>query len=899
MCLWKTLPPTTKRAGNSDEARTSNEQRREVALVKSPFTRPCLATGAWLLALVAVRGHGAPETPATIGLLCNNNLQTAIGLVDEENALIRGDGALLEPGGEVGFHLVSHTGKTYRNRTVSQSLVEGRYPVVTTKLTAGEWRYGATAFTAPLAGKAVDVVWLSVTKAASEPVSLVATFAGDQVQLAGPTGLRLGERTVRWDRGARLESVPKTWGYDPDPNIQGLRHWAHPQPHSDPAFANVRAGFLGKPLIYHFAVPSRASVPVAVGLCEGYWNEAGQRVVTLKVEGARRRTVDTVKDAGRNVPQVLLFTGRDEDGDGRLDVTCSAAPEAKDQNCILNTIWILKRPFQPGDRERLLAHAGDLPLLYGVDCGGWADQSFTPTPQLVWELSRTDPPTTCRWVAVDHVPGSTPPRFTPASLEAARAAAVEYWKAVYNRGVQLHIANRDVEDLFYMSLANLFLLRDRQDGVVVVKPGETCYDSFWYRDGAYMVLAQDVAGFAHEAEDSLELFWRDDLPDSVRHWGQKPDGAWAVPPNEWDGQGQALWALWRHYRLTGDKAWLEKTYPAVLQGARWIHAARLRTKVKGGHAGAPLSFGLFPKGFGERIDSQRAFVLYHDFWGVLGARCAWQIAKALGRPDAAWMKREYLDFRTCVLRCCDRASAQNPRGYLLPGALGRPQALIWGGIAAVYPSEALPVHAPVVDATFRVMEQRSVEGQYRFLSEEKIWPYYSTDWARAYLYREEYAKALRLFRSYVGHASPTRAWIEEIFIETRRGTGDMPHGWAAADYVMLLRDLLLLERGDALHVCPAADADWLPPGENLGVTGAPTCFGKVTFTLERPDRRSLVYTFRSKWRQPPARIVFHPPVGTQTEGITVDSPVAGVEGATVVVSGAAVRKSPLRIRIAL
>ncbi len=45
----------------------------------------------------------------------------------------------------------------------------------------------------------------------------------------------------------------------------------------------------------------------------------------------------------------------------------------------------------------------------------------------------------------------------------------------------------------------------------------------------------------------------------------------------------------------------------------------------------------------------------------------------------------------------------------------------------------------------------------------------------------------------VNHTSPTYGWAEGISVITERGggQGDAPHGWAAADFIMLIRDLII------------------------------------------------------------------------------------------------------------
>lgn len=61
--------------------------------------------------------------------------------------------------------------------------------------------------------------------------------------------------------------------------------------------------------------------------------------------------------------------------------------------------------------------------------------------------------------------------------------------------------------------------------------------------------------------------------------------------------------------------------------------------------------------------------------------------------------------------------------------------------------------------------------------------------------------------------------------------GDIAHGWAAAEFVMLLRDILFFEAdedgGRHIFLAPGVLPHWLGDGETVSVRAAPTIFGGV------------------------------------------------------------------------
>jgi len=116
--------------------------------------------------------------------------------------------------------------------------------------------------------------------------------------------------------------------------------------------------------------------------------------------------------------------------------------------------------------------------------------------------------------------------------------------------------------------------------------------------------------------------------------------------------------------------------------------------------------------------------------------------------------------------------------------------------------------------------------------------------------------------------------------------GDIPHGWACAEFMMLLRDILFFEAdedGDAqLYVAPGVMPHWLGEGETIGVAEAPTVFGsKFGYRLtHRPSARRVDITIT---RPPPAHVRFVYPCrfGTGVQAATANGHAVPVFGRDV------------------
>ncbi|MEZ4638839.1 MAG: hypothetical protein R2856_28395 [Caldilineaceae bacterium] len=77
-----------------------------------------------------------------------------------------------------------------------------------------------------------------------------------------------------------------------------------------------------------------------------------------------------------------------------------------------------------------------------------------------------------------------------------------------------------------------------------------------------------------------------------------------------------------------------------------------------------------------------------------------------------------------------------------------------------------------------------------------------------------------------------RVWREEqslAHIGLDQQIGDMPHNWASAEFIRLVRNLLVFERGDA-GMLPGLPAEWIVPGRTLSIT-TPATQGTVHLSL--------------------------------------------------------------------
>lgn len=115
----------------------------------------------------------------------------------------------------------------------------------------------------------------------------------------------------------------------------------------------------------------------------------------------------------------------------------------------------------------------------------------------------------------------------------------------------------------------------------------------------------------------------------------------------------------------------------------------------------------------------------------------------------------------------------------------------------------------------------------------------------------------------VNHASPTYGWAEGISIITERGggQGDAPHGWAAADFIMLIRDLIINDLFEAPILLRGMPADLLRRG--VTASNILTIHGLVKNVSALMKGKEFVINYEGPGK----------PIGNGQYELLIDSPI--------------------------
>ena len=423
-------------------------------------------------------------------------------------------------------------------------------------------------------------------------------------------------------------------------------------------------------------------------------------------------------------------------------------------------------------------------------------------------------------------------------FESNLEAVKKYWQ---NRvPLELNVPDKNYSDVFYSSIYYLLLLMDGD----LLCPGPSAYNHFFLHDAADMAEALDKVGLKDVVRAAVEDF---NYTDS----------------QYLDELGGNIYALFSHYKLNEDVDWLEKFYPRMLEKSKILkrlRAEQLKPEFKG-----TVAYGLLPKSVSQDNFTIPAYLYVDNWWSLIGLKAAMESAAILNKPDdLRWLTNEYNDLLKCLLVSMEMVKKREGTDFY-PGfaddwpakyrkvdqlyrILGETQ-MAWAHRPALFPGEAMGIEIPLDGMKKSYQSYWEKAGAFSgydggwFVEYENLFWGYNIKLARPLISLGMEDVALKNLKWSLQHQSCPGAWMEAIpskvdekglkAVDDNGGiVGDVPHGWVAAHYVLLLRDMLLREKDEKIILLSCVPPDWLEDGKCIEIKNAPTFFGLVSYSLQ-------------------------------------------------------------------
>ena len=366
------------------------------------------------------------------------------------------------------------------------------------------------------------------------------------------------------------------------------------------------------------------------------------------------------------------------------------------------------------------------------------------------------------------------------------------WTAALGGLARLTLPDDRLQRLYDLARHNVVLFSPDE-----VYPGPYTYKRFWFRDAVFILHPLLTLGGIERVRRALGQF-------APR---QRRDGYFLSQEGEWDSNGEVLWMYGRFARLTGESpsaGWTD----AAVKGARWIQRKRLPRDARRPEA------GLLPAGFSAEHLGPNDFYYWDDFWAVAGLR---EISRLPGVPPAfaAECAREADEFLATIERSIPAGKQRRFPGAIPASPYRRMDSGAIGSIVADYPLQLFPAADERILLTADYLRGHSFHGGVfmQNMIHSGLNVYLTIHLAQVWLRAGQPEAVWPLLDRIADLASSTGQWPEAIHPRTGGGCmGDGQHIWAAAEWLMLMRNLLVREEGDRLVLGAGIAPAWLADG---------------------------------------------------------------------------------------
>lgn len=398
------------------------------------------------------------------------------------------------------------------------------------------------------------------------------------------------------------------------------------------------------------------------------------------------------------------------------------------------------------------------------------------------------------------------------SRECHESARSVTWSEALGSAAKLSLPDPDLQRLYDTNLKTLTLLSAED-----IVPGPYTYKRFWFRDACLMMNALLAVNLPDRVARALPDFRKQ----------QKRDGYFQSQEGEWDSNGQVLWILNRYEALSGQTL-PEELISAARKAVSWIESKREQAPGTRHH-------GLFPAGFSAEHFGPNDHYYWDDFWAIGGLRGIADLFRRHGLTDDAEQTDQLRQtLEKDVQQSIDSIEPHKRNGGIPASPYRRMDSGAIGSMVADYPLQLNAADDPAISATANfLIDQCFYQGAFfqdMIHSGQNI---YLTLAVAQTLLRQGDSRVHELLNTVAQAASPTGHWPEAIHPSSGGGCmGDGQHGWAAAEYLMMIRNLFVREEKDQLIIGSGLRTEWIESDQRIHFGPTLTPWGAVSVTID-------------------------------------------------------------------
>jgi hypothetical protein len=424
-------------------------------------------------------------------------------------------------------------------------------------------------------------------------------------------------------------------------------------------------------------------------------------------------------------------------------------------------------------------------------------------------------------------------------IQLAEKRFKQSWKNWSATGISIQLPDQKLQQAFESVKNHLCVF----DDIDQFTPGSFFYHSGWFRDSAFLSLGFDQAGYFNQVKNKFTHYFKQ----------QTFSGYFKSQNGEWDSTGQALFTIISHIRRSGDIQLLKKHYNALLKGAKWISKTRLnKIDINSPH------FGLLPAGISAEHFGPNDYYFWDNFWSLTGIQQLIWAADLLNHTkDSLWLQSVYDSYFQDLQKSINHVTSKSDCSALSCSPYRWTDTAAIGNLAAITPMNLISENeywvAPTLDFLWSNNVRNGLFFQHIIHTGFNI--YLSIQLAKVFLIRQD-PRWKVILEAVLDAASGTWTWPEAIHPRTGGGCmGDGDHGWAAAEFISLIRDMFVFENQNRLYLGAGIFSKWFDLLEtdidhknhplvcsdvsttrhSIKLNNASTLFGTVSYVIQKQN----------------------------------------------------------------
>lgn len=465
------------------------------------------------------------------------------------------------------------------------------------------------------------------------------------------------------------------------------------------------------------------------------------------------------------------------------------------------------------------------------------------------------------------------PDVDEAAFQKQWKAAVSTWNSTIPTDLYI-CPNKEMVDVYNTNVSYILTHTDEP----CIQAGSRVDQKVRMRDGTLQILALLQAGRFDVVKSFIEwvsLHQRDNgfIPFATSR-NMQPD--YKEEWNEFDSQGQFVYAVAEYYRFTKDNKFVQRHFSHVEKALRYLidkRSQRLTREYKKAHDFKKAWYGILP----DSNSYEGSFISQHCYWDNIWALQGFIdgafLARAIGDVDAyKWISAERDEFAVALNRSIKNTCELHSIEYLPACVENKEFDTATAALLYYLPETIVYLPKQVVENTYELFLSDGLLKRTK-QSQEEIVSSYDLLSAFAYLQREEKEKIHTMLRFLKQRMVP-EGWhllTEIIFPNVREAQyiGDMPHASISALLSTVIRSLFVWESRETLHLAYGIPDEWFYAAEGVGLRNAPTHYGSVSYHV-MPKGSEFIITLQGEY-VPMGKIVIHLPQGRYI----FDQPVPG------------------------